>query len=331
MGKWLLLAALVPVIMSPTLVVCYELGLNLLAPVAASSLIVSPIKLGDVQPGENRALACAVTNQSSRTVRLLAPKVSCGCLSQSNGATVLAPGQSRTLSFSFVAPESPGTVNQYVLLQSEDFPDLYWKIDVRGQVSADVWAVPAKVDLIMSDRGFAETTVFVHHAGHPLGEIVAGSSEIQIEPLEEKNGIRPIKVVVSPTGKGVSKSGSAALTIMETEDKGKEILRIPVTWRLPSLMAWVPTKLSIVDFHGSVGEIKQTIAIRGLSESEQKRLKVEPLESWVRVDGKNAVGSILQLQLVFDPSAMPERFDQGILRLCLDDHPCETVLAYGRR
>src|SRR5436190_13463955 len=95
--KYLLTALVVAIVLSPSLFVVYEWSLNLVLAVDESSLDFAPVELAELRPGERRAIECEIHNRSIRTLRLMVPKVSCGCLSQTNAPPVIKPGESTRL------------------------------------------------------------------------------------------------------------------------------------------------------------------------------------------------------------------------------------------
>jgi hypothetical protein len=307
--------------------------LSLLAPVTRSSLAFSPAELGRLGPGETRAMACPIRNQSRRVLRLSPPKVSCGCVSLSNGLSVLRPGESKVLQFSYHAPGIPRKVEETIRLEATDFPDLSWVIPVRGQVSADVWAEPNVVELITDGPEAPEAIVRIHHDERTfLGEIRADSPVILAEPISDAYGLERVKVSLTSKARNLQEFGEAVVHVMEFKRDDKEILSIPVKWRPMPTILWVPKEFSLEDYDHNTRELQRPIVVRGIAKEEAQTLRAEPLVPWVRVEGRDVIGEVIRLTLVFDPSAMPDRIDhQRILRLCPEHGPCETVSAHGRR
>ncbi len=330
--KWVGVIMVAVVVSFPVLVVAYHWAADVVVPVTVSSLAVAPVELGQLLPGEERAIECELRNCGARVLRLDQPRVSCGCVSLNNGPSVLQSGETRTLRFTYEAPTSPHEVNEAIVLQAVEFPSVVWKIKIHGQVLADVWATPGKVALMASEAGYADAFVQIHHnAGTPLGDVRIDSSAIVLDSVSDGDGVRVVRLSVSPSLDRVCEAGYAMIHVMAPGSGKATLLKIPVTWRPAQKLKWIPAKVLLTGYGASTEELRRTLLVSGLAGEDIRRLRVAPLEQWVRIEWQSATGNLVELHLAFDPSRMPQQIDQGILRLCVDDGSCETVRAYGRR
>lgn len=333
-STWALVIAVAMVFMLPTLMVGYEWIADRVSPVTSSSLVFGPVELGALQPGEKRSAACEIRNQATRAVRLLPAKVSCGCLSLvDNAASVLEPGQSKTLRFTVQSPAKPKVVDEQILLQAEDSGSLFWKIAVRGEVKAKVWADPVEVELLTNSSGIGESVFRIHYdEDTSLGEVRADSAALQLDSLSDRNGVRTVRIAMSPNARDHRDAGEAIIQVKAADDSASPLLKIPVAWRQQPAIEWIPHRLKLTDYRSISGYIRASIVVRGLASPQ--RLEVEPLQSWVRVAGQDVRGNLIEVQLAFDAAAMPQHKQGGdleLLRLCPKEQPCETVMAYVRR
>lgn len=96
-------------------------------------------------------------------------------------------------------------------------------------------------------------------------------------------------------------------------------------------MECLPSKVTLNNYGSRIGEVSQTIVVRGLNEPERDRLTVKPLQEWIQVTERRTIGNVVRLQVLFDRSVMPDQLDSDILQLSLDDTHNLIVSAAGRR
>lgn len=324
---------LLSLLFSPSLYVAYVNGLNAAMPVTPESLECSPVELGSVDLGAQQSATSLIRNLTSRTVRLSQPVTSCGCVMIEKGPDQLRPGEAAKLRFQYQAPSRPGKIDRQIVLAASDFPSVSWTIPIRGEVVASIWAEPAKIELETDLNGAAEIMVRVHHHGSAsFNEIRSNSDEVQIDPLPDRNNVLPIKVRVVSTATNASQPRTAAIQFLTGSVNGpREVFSLPVSWKSASKIQCSPSTVTLKDYGRTARDLAQTVLVRGLDESERERLKVFPLKKWVRVTERRTIGNMVQVELSFDASTMPERVDDDILQLGLDDTYSLLVSATGSR
>jgi len=131
-------------------------------PANAQVRIEPPVTdLGRVGLYEKRRGEMRVYNDGDSPLRLWKPGGTCGCVSATLSNNVVPPHGSATLSFLYASAGEPKAISQKIILESPDAPGRAWRSTIIGNVEADVWASPSKVEAVLSRAGAATCDVAI--------------------------------------------------------------------------------------------------------------------------------------------------------------------------
>ncbi|MDQ3332673.1 MAG: DUF1573 domain-containing protein [Planctomycetota bacterium] len=276
-------------------------------------LNVANVDLGVLRPGEKRPFVVQLRNDGPRTIRLLSPRTSCGCISFSREPFSIGAGEKASLEFTLSAPTYPGSVEKEVILVSERDPGLSWAAAVRGRVETNVWAEPSTLEVV-SRNGEAQGEVTVHwKEGVTIASLVAATERLNVRLSGERADPRSLSAQVRIRG---GDSGTDELSAL-AED-GQIVLKIPVHWRKPSPCSCYPRAIYVrkgVDD----GPHTQTIVAYKAQEYREVHLTAQPLVSWIRVVDLQDKDSAMILKVQIDASVAPDGFNGPGLRFVTDD------------
>lgn len=301
----------------PSLLIDPNTVLNVFVPQRQDSLESAPtIELGNMAPRERRNVVFTLRNRSWRRIQLRPVETDCGCIVVDQSAQELPAGGSVAINVSVVAPESPGGLSRFLLIRSARDEGPAWVVSVIGRVVADVWSEPAQLALELDDRSQASGKLKITHSpGFQIGRVEVESNSVQIHRAEEDGNSVQVTAQVQLPGDG-AKAGSDTLTVYRLDEPTRAALKIPIQWRPPATIGYVPQNLSLPHFNSeSVGDehCRRVVAVIVPPNRAGNEVELVPLVPWVRISQRSANGSTLRLELEFERAEMPDKFEQAVL------------------
>lgn len=331
--------AIVCVALSPGLLLDPSAVIERLIPLSLGSFDVpSSLDFGDLLPNEKRTADLTIRNLAWRKVQLQPIKVDCGCLMVHDTPAELAARSAATATVTIAAPAEPGSFSRTLLVRPQIADGPAWTVLVRGRVTATVWAEPSELNLTWGPETADEAEIKIRHMkGVRIGKLLPTSSEIEILDSRTRDSEVKLRVRITSKGQAVLTTGSASLDVyaVESAEKEKLALEIPIRWAPASKIGYVPQRLDLPGFGEEAGRqatIKRILAVVLPPEISAEDAQLQVLVPWMRISQKSVEGSVLRLELEFLGERMPSKFQQAILstRLPGEEVP-KTLLAVGDR
>jgi hypothetical protein len=279
--------------------------------VGINTLEVAPVGLGEIDANSTRQFDLVVANRGLRTVVLLPPGTSCGCILLERGETTIPGRSSRVIKLQVRAPSSPGRLAKEITLSARDYPDLQWTVPVTGEIVARAWADPPSVNLEYEGEVDKKTRVILHHRdGVSIGQVLTSTPELALSTTESADDSLVIEVKPDVLKKGACEN---AIIQVFGSPGNDELLRIPVAWRPRPHFRCVPGELLLEGPKESSKELEKTLHVL-TSDKDKGAVTIEPLVPWVGVTEveKKPFGLVVHLKV--DSKHLPSEFDGPILR-----------------
>jgi Protein of unknown function (DUF1573) len=306
-------------------------------PVSISTLEVpESIDVGQLQPSERRAIRVVVRNAGWRNVPLRSVESDCGCLVVRNTPQVLRIGESATIAGTLMSPSEPGVVSRTLLFRPRGIDGVAWQVRVHGHVEADVWAIPPRVDCQLGPDHTAESLLKVFHLPNvAVDHFTSSSTAIQIADTQVDESSTELRIKVLPDSHSNVESGWGTIEAYGRTDPDRPLATIPVRWRLPPKIGYVPPRLELPQYgieSDNHQPLRRALAIVLPADQPSEQARIVALVPWVRVIERDVRGSALRVELEFDQTQMPEEFSQAIISTDIgEEHVEEKLLAAGYR
>ena len=308
----------------------YDLILDGVCAPSRQALECKSVDLGDFRPNEKREIVVQIRNKGFRTLALRPPRSSCGCMSMDDESVTLLPFTSHDISFEITVASLPGKFRRSILLQSRDFPDLNWQVEVRGEVVAQVWAQPTTLELCSQRDKVARGSVAIHttRAGCLANfiEIEAVESGVEFSLREAGEDILWIDSIFRPDNT-TSPGQVDTLSLRDVSD-GAELLRIPVKWRPQQPYECVPRRIDLGDLDSQSAQFTRTVLIA--MQSPDVAVQIVELEKWAKIVEKETDGQITRLTIQFHTHLMPRVVGCPILELVTSDGESTYLRVFGK-
>lgn len=307
--------------------------MNVVRPITPRSLAIEPgyFQLHDVPVNQEVAMSVTIRNRAGRTLHLADPDADCGCVEPTLSQSVLAPGGAAELSFRYRISGTPGPIARKIVLRTIESPDQAWQVSIKGRATAKVWSEPSSIKAEIKPGETASETVMLYHIKEvTVGRIASDNPSIRITQGPDGPAGRRMAVAIVPDPKDKNRGAGSIQVFGDTP--GAPIFEIPVSWTSPTKFRLVPPSLILTDFSPPAAGIEKTVAVLLGPDADAGNLAVEPLVPWLRVIDRRVVSQSILVRVRFDPAAMPEVIDQGVLSVGLrGEEPPVLLKAVGRR
>jgi hypothetical protein len=309
---------IVPIAVAPALLVQPAALLDILAPVTESSVAVDVVDLGVVSPAEEVTAEARIRNVSWRGIPLSAPQSDCGCATIQQSPQFLPAGDEARIGVRLAAPGSPGEFTRSITFGALG-TNIKWIGIFRGEVDADVWAEPSRVDMRANFGETAEADIAIGHRDDvSLVRVAASSPTLNIVSERPIKGGTMIRVRAPAVDQPSLKQ---TIDVFTTGDASSPRLRVPVNCQADPPFTCVPSQLDMGElgiepadwFETAV--VKQTVAVMLRPGVLPDDIQIEAMCAYI-----NAVKSVvneatLRIELSMDVSEMSDVSNATLLRV----------------
>ena len=285
---------------------------------------VSDVSLGTLQPGSKVEFSVTIYNNGFKEIALRPIKTSCGCVAPDREKpVVLAPGEN-VLKFAYSAPSSPEKIEQDIWFFAEKGTPSAWKVEIDGEVAADIWAIPARLTLLSGDSSSDPAGTFVLHTVDRNVKSVTASPDSLKYHLEQEDAGRYAFSVTSNSELSHEVQEKGKITgslLIEFEEADQEPLEVPIDLVPRPKFTVLPARLELSRDALTEKTSLQKVAVKKLADLSFDCFHVETVVPWVNLVDKYESGNYIFLTFEFLPDEMPKYESVTYARLAFSDLP----------
>ena len=258
----------------------------------------SALALGNVKAGSKVVAKLTATNSTDGYIQSLQAKSDCSCMKPEGLPGTLAPLSEADLQISYEAPESPGPIRRRIVLTSESSPAVLGSCEITGNVVADIWSIPAEVDILLKGDGHGQSRVrYGFSSKFVPSRISCEDPRVELRDFTKSDEYCEVCVNIKSDG-----PGAARLKVLNGVDE--VICETPVSWSGTPELVFVPGTVALPSGRPP-RQIDVYVRINGTTKASQ--VVIGKLVPWVsKITSRVIDDQKLHVKVQFESSGVPQ-------------------------